>query len=96
MARVCALTKKGVMYGNKVSHANNRARRRFLPNLQNVSFLSDALGCKVRLRLSVSAVRSVEKHGGIDNYLKNSRDDMLSPKMRKLKKTLECRSESVA
>lgn len=96
MARVCALTKKGVMYGNKVSHANNRTRRRFLPNLQNVSFLSDVLGCKVRLRLSVSAVRSVEKHGGIDNYLKNSRADMLSPKMRKLKKILECRPESVA
>ena len=92
MARVCALTKKGVLYGNKVSHANNKSRRRFLPNLQNVSFLSDTLGYKVRLRLSVSAVRSVEKHGGIDNYLRNASSNLLSPKMRRLKKTLESKA----
>jgi len=92
MARVCALTKKGALYGNKVSHANNKTRRRFLPNLQNVSFLSDTLGCKVRLRLSVNAVRSVEKHGGIDNYLKNADVSLLSQKMRRLKKVLESKA----
>ena len=92
MARVCALTGKGVMYGNKVSNANNKTRRRFMPNLQNVSFLSDILGSKVRVRLSVNAVRTVEKHGGIDNFLLNSNDEGLSTKMRRLKKTLEAKS----
>ena len=95
MARVCALTKKSVLYGNKVSHANNKTRRRFLPNLQNVSFLSDILGSKVRLRLSVNAVRSVEKHGGIDNYLMNADASLLSQKMRRLKKVLEDKRASV-
>lgn len=89
MARVCALTGKSVLYGNKVSHANNKTKRRFMPNLQNVSFLSDILGTKVRVRLSVNAVRSVEKHGGIDNFLLNAKADKLSFKMRQLKKVLE-------
>ncbi len=89
MARVCCLTGKGVMSGNRVSHANNKSKRRFLPNLQNVSFLSDALGCRVRLRLSVSAVRCVEKLGGIDNYLRTADSSLLSQKMRRLKKVID-------
>lgn len=88
MSRVCALTGKSVLYGNRVSHANNKTKRRFMPNLQNVSFLSDLLGIKVRVRLSVNAVRSVEKHGGIDNFLLNSDSSKLSAKMRQLKKVL--------
>lgn len=92
MARVCAVTGKGVMYGNKVSHANNKTKRRFLPNLQNVSFLSDLLGIKVRVRLSVNGVRSIEKHGGIDNFLLNASVKDLSVKMRRLKKTLEAKA----
>lgn len=92
MARVCAVTGKGVMYGNKVSHANNKTKRRFLPNLQNVSFLSDLLGIKVRVRLSVNGVRSIEKHGGIDNFLLNASVKDLSVKMRRLKKTLETKA----
>ena len=91
MARVCAVTGKGVMYGNKVSHANNKTKRRFLPNLQNVSFLSDLLGIKVRVRLSVNGVRSIEKHGGIDNFLLNADCSDLSVKMRRLKKILEAK-----
>jgi large subunit ribosomal protein L28 len=92
MARVCPLTGKKVQYGHKVSHANNKTKRRFLPNLQRVSFLSDKLGSKVKLRLSVSAVRAIEKSGGIDNYLINSCDCLFSEKFKKLKKLLEKRA----
>ena len=69
MARRCDFTGKGVMAGNNVSHANNRTRRRFLPNLQEASLYSDALGKPVQVRLSTSAIRTVEKRGGIDAYL---------------------------
>ena len=69
MARRCDLTGKGVMSGNKVSHAHNKTRRRFLPNLQYKSLLSDALGRAVRLRISQHGLRTVEKKGGLDAYL---------------------------
>ena len=88
MARVCPLTGKKVLYGNRVSHANNKTRHRFMPNLQNVSFLSDILGIRVKARLSTNAVRSIEKHGGIDNYLKKTCDCMLSSRFKKMKKLL--------
>lgn len=88
MARVCSLTGKKVLYGNRVSHANNKTRHRFLPNLQNVSFLSDILGRSVQIRLSANAVRSVEKCGGIDKYLQKTDASLLSPKFKKMKKTL--------
>jgi large subunit ribosomal protein L28 len=80
MARVCSLTGKKIQYGNNVSHANNKTKRRFMPNLQNVSFLSEILGSRVRVRLSANAVRSVEKKGGIDKYLINTCDSLLSEK----------------
>lgn len=89
MARVCPLTGKKVLYGNRVSHANNKTRHRFMPNLQNVSFLSDTLGIKIRVRLSTHAVRTVEKNGGIDNYLRNTCDCLLSARFRKMKRMLE-------
>ncbi|MDR0968140.1 MAG: 50S ribosomal protein L28 [Holosporaceae bacterium] len=89
MARVCALSGKKILRGNRVSHANNKTKRRFMPNLQNVSFLSDALGMKIRIRLSTSAVRTVEKNGGIDNYLTTACDDALSPRFRRMKKLLQ-------
>lgn len=92
MSKVCPLTGKKVQYGNNVSHSNNRTKRRFMPNLQNVSFLSDKLGQQIRLRLSTSAIRSVEKKGGIDNYLINTCDCLLSDRFRKLKKTIEGRA----
>lgn len=88
MTRVCPLTGKGVLYGNRVSHANNKTRHRFMPNLQNVSFLSDVLGIKIRARLSTNAVRSIEKNGGIDNYLKKTCDCLLSSRFRRIKKML--------
>ena len=69
MSRRCQLTGKGVLTGNNVSHANNKTRRRFLPNLQDTSLLSDALGSAVRMRLSTRAIRTIEHNGGIDAYL---------------------------
>ena len=94
MSRVCSLTGKKVMCGNNVSHANNKTKRRFIPNLQNVSFLSEALGMQVRVRLAASAVRTVEKCGGIDNYLKKACECQLSPKFRKMKKMLEAKASN--
>ena len=69
MSRRCQITGKGVLTGNNVSHANNKTRRRFLPNLQDTSMLSDILGANVRLRLSTRAIRTVEHNGGIDAFL---------------------------
>ena len=78
MSRRCELTGKGVMTGNNVSHAKNRTRRRFLPNLQNSSMISDALGKSVSFRVSTHAIRTVEKTGGIDAYLLSAKDENLS------------------
>ncbi|CAO5681913.1 MAG: 50S ribosomal protein L28 [Holosporales bacterium] len=91
MARRCAITGKGVMSGNNVSHANNRTRRRFLPNLQEASFLSDALGQMVRLRLSTRAIRTIEFHGGIDSYLTKASSLKMNPEILKIKKTIQKR-----
>ena len=79
MARRCELTGKGVMTGNKVSHALNRTRRRFLPNLLNVSLLSDVLGRTVKLRICANALRTVEHRGGLDAFLLKAVDAELSP-----------------
>ena len=76
MARRCELTGKGVMTGNTVSHALNRTRRRFLPNLLNVSLISDSLGKTVKLRISANALRTVEHRGGLDAFLVKSNDDV--------------------
>ena len=72
MARRCAITGKGVLAGNNVSHANNKTRRRFLPNLQNVSVMSEALGRPVSLRVSTNGLRTIEHKGGIDAFLKKA------------------------
>jgi len=85
MSRRCELTGKGVVSGNNVSHAQNKTRRRFLPNLCNVSLSSDVLGQSIRFKVSASALRSVDKNGGLDNFLMKSRDENLSDKARKLK-----------
>ncbi|MBI1182425.1 MAG: 50S ribosomal protein L28 [Alphaproteobacteria bacterium] len=89
MSRVCELTGKGVLTGNNVSHANNRTRRRFLPNLLPVSLISDALGETVRLRISAKALRSVEHRGGLDNYLLKARPDELSENAQSLKRRVQ-------
>jgi large subunit ribosomal protein L28 len=88
MSRVCPVTGKKAQYGHKVSHANNKTNRRFVPNLQRVSFMSDILNFKIRARLSTSAIRSIEKNGGIDNYIINSCDNSLSERFRRLKKLI--------
>ena len=86
MARRCELTGKGVMVDNNVSHALNRTRRRFLPNLLNVTLISDALNRPVKLRISAAALRSVEHRGGLDAFLLKQADDTMSPLAQGIKK----------
>ncbi len=86
MSRVCQVTGKGVLTGNNVSHANNRTRRRFLPNLQNVSLMSDKLGQTVSLRVCTRAIRTIEFHGGLDAYLTKMPPRKLTDTMKRLKK----------
>ena len=85
MARRCVVTGKGVQVGHNVSHANNKTKRRFLPNLQEVSVLSDVLG-PVRLRLSAAALRTIEHKGGIDAFLRDTPLREMSPEIRRLKR----------
>ncbi|MBT6095114.1 MAG: 50S ribosomal protein L28 [Rhodospirillaceae bacterium] len=89
MSRRCELTGKGVLTGNNVSHAMNKTRRRYLPNLQNVSLLSESLGESVRLKVTASAVRTVEHKGGLDAFLLDASDTNLSLDMRRLKKRVK-------
>ena len=89
MARKCELTGKSVMTGNNVSHANNKTKRRFLPNLQIVSLYSEKLSKKIKFKVAVSTLRTVEKTGGIDNFLINSNNQRLSPSAKKYKKDIE-------
>jgi large subunit ribosomal protein L28 len=88
MSRVCELTAKGRQIGHNVSHANNKTKRTFLPNLQHVTLISDALGRGVRLRVSMNGLRSVEHVGGLDNWLLKTSDDKLSDRCQKLKKEI--------
>jgi large subunit ribosomal protein L28 len=88
MSRRCELTGKGVMTGNNVSHANNKTRRRFLPNLNDVSLTSETLGQTMSFKISASALRTVDHRGGLDAFLAKSKDEDLSPKARKLKRDL--------
>ena len=88
MAKRCQLTGKGVMSGNNVSHANNRTRRRFLPNLQRTSMQSEILDRKVSLRVSTSAMRTVEKHGGLDAFLLQARNAELAEDAQLLKREI--------
>jgi large subunit ribosomal protein L28 len=94
MARRCELTGKAVLTGNTVSHANNKSRRRFLPNLNQVTLISDALGSRVHLRISSHALRSVEHRGGLDKFLLAARDGELSIRARRLKRQIEKRVEA--
>lgn len=89
MSRRCVITGKGVQVGNNVSHANNKTKRRFLPNLQRGSVLSDALGHAVKLRLTTAAVRTIEHNGGIDAYLLSTPDAKLSSEAKRLKRRIE-------
>jgi large subunit ribosomal protein L28 len=85
MSRRCELTAKGPLVGHKVSHSNIKTKRRFLPNLLNVTLMSDALGRAFKLRISANALKTVDHRGGLDAFLKKAKADELSPKALKLK-----------
>ena len=88
MARRCELTGKGVRSGHLVSHANNRKKRVFRPNLQTVSIPSDTLGCKVSLKISMNALRTIDRIGGLDPFLLKARDEVLSDRALRLKRQI--------
>jgi large subunit ribosomal protein L28 len=88
MSRICELTGKGRLVGNNVSHANNKTKRTFLPNLQHVTLISDTLQRGVKLRVSMSGLRSVEHVGGLDNWLLKTSDEKLSLNARRLKREI--------
>jgi len=88
MARRCELTGKGPMSGNNVSHANNRTRRRFLPNLNDITLMSDVLGRSFKLRISAAALRTVDHRGGLDAFMAKAKDADLSVKALKIKKDI--------
>lgn len=85
MSRRCELTGKGPMSGHKISHANNKTKRRFLPNLVDVTLASESLGQDFRLRVSAHGLRSVDHRGGLDAFLAKAKDDELSPRALKIK-----------
>ena len=85
MSRVCELSGKGPMVGNTISHANNKSRRRFLPNLNDVTLISDVLGQSFKLRGAAAALRTVDHRGGLDAFLAKAKDDELSDKALKIK-----------
>ncbi|GAA4489556.1 50S ribosomal protein L28 [Gluconacetobacter liquefaciens] len=88
MSRRCQITGKGVLTGNNVSHANNKSRRRYLPNLQETSLLSDILGSAVRLRLSTNGIRTVEHNGGLDAFLLSTPNRKLPVEAQALKRRI--------
>jgi large subunit ribosomal protein L28 len=88
MSRRCDLTGKAVLVGHKVSHSNIKTKRRFLPNLLNVTMMSDALGRSIKLRVSANALKSVDHRGGLDAYLLHAKSETLAPRMRDLKKQI--------
>jgi large subunit ribosomal protein L28 len=88
MSRCCELTGKAVLSGNNVSHANNKSKRKFLPNLCNVTLISDSLGQRFRLRVSAHALRSVEHRGGLDAFLSKANEGELSIRARLLKRQI--------
>lgn len=89
MSRRCELTGKGPMVGNNVSHANNKTKRRFLPNLNDVSLMSETLGRTFRLRVSSAALRTVDHRGGLDAFLAKAKEADLSPNALKIKKDIQ-------
>ncbi len=89
MARRCAATGRGVQTGNNVSHANNKSRRRFLPNLHQVSLVSEILSERVRMRVSTTGLRTIEKRGGIDGFLLSTPNSKLEPAALKLKRRIK-------
>lgn len=96
MARRCSVTGKGVLTGNNVSHANNKTRRRFLPNLQETSLMSDVLGTTVRLRLTTRGIKTIEHNGGLDAWLLGTPDRKLPDEAKVLKRRIARAAEKRA
>ena len=96
MSRRCELTAKGPQVGHKVSHSNIKTKRRFLPNLLNVTLMSDTLGRSVKLRVSAHAFKTVDHRGGLDAFLKKAKSEELSPKALKLKSQIEKKQAEAA
>ena len=96
MARRCELTGKGVQSGHNVSHANNKTKRVFRPNLQTVSLASEALGQMVSLKISMNALRSIDRRGGLDVFLLKARNEVLSTKALKLKRQIAKKQSKAA
>ncbi|MFZ4410740.1 MAG: 50S ribosomal protein L28 [Paracraurococcus sp.] len=88
MARRCGITGKGVLTGNNVSHANNKTRRRFLPNMQETSFFSDVLATSIQLRLTVNGIRTIEHNGGLDAFLLGTPNRKLPEEAQVLKRRI--------
>ncbi len=88
MTMKCELTGKTFQTGNNVSHAKNRTKRRFMPNLQNISFISEVLGQRIQLKVAASTIRTVEKKGGLDDFLLSTPNSKLPQKAKKLKKSI--------
>jgi len=89
MSRRCELTGKGAQVGHKVSHSNRKTKRRFLPNLLNVTVMSDALGRSVKLRVSANALKTIDHRGGLDAFLLKAKDLELSPRVLELKRQIK-------
>ena len=96
MSRICELTGKGRQVGNNVSHANNKTKRVFLPNLQNVTLMSDGLDRSFKFRVSTNGLRSVEHVGGLDNWLLKTADEKLSDTAVKVKRELKKKAAAAA
>ena len=96
MSRICELTGKGRQVGHNVSHANNKTKRTFLPNLHNVTLMSDVMGQSYRLRVSTHGLRSVEHVGGLDNWLLKTKDADLSLRARRLKRDIGKKAAAAA
>jgi large subunit ribosomal protein L28 len=96
MSRRCELTGKTAQVGHKVSHSNIKTKRRFMPNLLNVTLISDSLGRSVRLRVSANALRTVDHRGGLDAFLAKAKDDDLSVKALELKRQIEKKRKTTA
>ena len=96
MSRVCELLGKGPMSGHNVSHANNKTKRRFLPNLNDVTLMSDALGQSFKLRISAHALRSVDHRGGLDAFLAKAKDEDLSPRALRIKRDIAKQATAAA
>mgnify|MGYP001240004233 FL=1 len=92
MVKKCSITKKKPLTGNNVSHAINKTKRRFYPNLQNISFFSEILGKNIKLKVTSRGIKTVEKNGGIDSYIINTKNSKLTNETKKLKKILTLKS----